>query len=108
MAAVCAAVPWAGSPSASLAGHSRVQNCLQSRHERRQIELNRLPDYVQVDGVVTVDQPVAHADDLRPRNLGVLIAGRLRESSGSFTNYRKSPSNRGAQIFFAVEVVPSG
>lgn len=40
------------------------------RDERRQILLDRLPENIQVDIEIGMDEPIPHPDDILPGNLG--------------------------------------
>ncbi len=47
---------------------------LELTDQHRQIVGENHPEDILIDGIVSVDQPLAQADDLTPRNLRVAIS----------------------------------
>lgn len=69
-------------------------NLLQLGNQRREIVGDDLPEDVEVDVVVAVNQPVAQADNLRPQDAGIPHPLRRRHATGRFANDFEQPDER--------------
>ena len=65
-----------------IAGHLR----LKQGNQRRDVLLNGLPEYIQVDVEVRMHQTMAHAGHVLPRNVRHLITTSLRDLVGGFAD----------------------
>ncbi len=66
-------------------------DCLKLLNQWRHFVLNRVPHSVQIDSVVALNYPVAHADNLRPRDVGVALLSSWRDPSGCLANDSHQP-----------------
>jgi hypothetical protein len=55
--------------------------------------LDRLPDNLEIDITVVVDDAIAHAGDLVERDAGELGARLGCEAGGGFTGHQKTPKD---------------
>src|SRR5258705_339948 len=67
----------------------------------------RIPDLVEIDPIVAVDQPIAHADDPGPRDLWMRFLSSLRYLSRCFADHRQVECDCLARLIVGFELFAS-
>ena len=62
--------------------------------QNRNVPVDDLPDQIEVDVEVTVDDAVAQSDDLTPWDLRISAVGVCRDARGSFADDFENLENR--------------
>ena len=74
--------------------------------ERRQLVAHNPPQDVEIHAVVSVDQPVARADDLGPGDLWMGLLHGRPDSFGRFADDLHQPNQREIELPVTVKVGP--
>src|SRR6266849_7763708 len=83
------------------------ERILKRRYKRRQIVAYDVPQDVEVNGIVTVNQPIAQTHDFGPRNVGMAEAFFGGYAACRFADDLKQPDKGKVQLAVTVEVAAS-
>src|ERR1700728_2224203 len=83
-----------------------VEQIAQRFGQRRKVPHGRIPNDVRIDIEISVDQPVPHRLELRPRNVWSRIPELRRDASGGLSENLDVPHNRVQQHPVVSEIGP--
>jgi hypothetical protein len=87
-----------------IAARTSERTGTESAGERGEVDGRNIPHDVEVDVEVVVDDPVAHPDDLRPRNVGVTAPKLQRQTVCGFAHVLDQVRDGEAEIVVGVEI----
>ncbi len=83
---------------------SRCDDFFQHTYQLREVDRDDLPENIEIECIVAMDQPIAQTNDLLQGNRGILLSDLRRDAVGCFSDDFQEPHQREVQEAIRVEI----